>query len=511
MSRRKPTTASDLAQVRCAIYTRKSTEEGLEQAFNTLHAQREAGEAYIASQKTQGWVCLPDKYDDGGFTGANMERPALRRLMADIEAGKVDCVVVYKVDRLSRSLADFARIMETFESKGVSFVSVTQHFHTADSMGRLTLNILLSFAQFEREMISERTRDKIAAARRKGKWMGGVPVLGYDLDRSAGRLTVNEEEAWKVREIFRIYLETGTLMGTARLLNARGWTTKAWEGKKTGRTVGGQRWKKDSVYRLLSNVLYLGQVRHGDQIHPGEHEAIVDQSLWDEVQALLKRGGTGSPVRTKHDALLKGLLVCGPCQKPMGFTYSGKKDTPRYRYYACTRATKEDYRACPSKWIPADEIERFVVERIRHVVDDPRVRQVVMERCTKEASDEVQRLEAELADASASLRRLNGRVAKGASLPPGDKERLTAALDAEERRVASLGRALAEARDSRLARADVGNALRSFDRLWAALTPAEQHRFLHLLIARVEYDGAEGTVSIVFHPGVVAENKEAAA
>jgi len=199
--------------VRCAIYTRKSTEEGLDQEFNTLDAQRESAEAYIVSQKAEGWVCLPDRYDDGGFTGGNIDRPALQRLLADIEAGKIDCVVVYKVDRLSRSLIDFSKIMETFESKGVSFVSVTQQFNTTTSMGRLTLNILLSFAQFEREIIGERIRDKLGALRRKGKWAGGVPVLGYDVDRSNGspRLVVNAAEAARVREIFALYLEKGSL------------------------------------------------------------------------------------------------------------------------------------------------------------------------------------------------------------------------------------------------------------------------------------------------------------
>ena len=214
--------------VRCAVYTRKSTEEGLEQAFNSLDAQRESGEAYVAAQRHEGWVLLPDRYDDGGFSGGTMDRPALRRLLSDIEAGRVDCVVVYKVDRLSRSLLDFSRIMEVFDAKGASFVSVTQQFNTTHSMGRLTLNILLSFAQFEREIISERTRDKIAAARRKGKWAGGRPVLGYDVVSSpaGSRLVVNEDEAERVRRIFGLYLEHEALIPTVKALAARGWAAK---------------------------------------------------------------------------------------------------------------------------------------------------------------------------------------------------------------------------------------------------------------------------------------------
>src|SRR5580704_4098780 len=225
-------TAATLPLVRCAIYTRKSTEEGLEQEFNSLDAQRESAEAFIRSQTHEGWTCLPDRYDDGGFTGGNMQRPALRRLLMDIEAGKMDCVLVYKVDRLSRSLLDFARMMQAFEEHGVSFVSVTQQFNTATSMGRLVLNVLLSFAQFEREIIAERTRDKVAATRRKGKWSGGTPLLGYDLDPRGGRLLVNDEEAVRVRAIFALYLEYQSLLPLVQELERRGWLSKRWQTRK---------------------------------------------------------------------------------------------------------------------------------------------------------------------------------------------------------------------------------------------------------------------------------------
>jgi site-specific DNA recombinase len=216
--------------VRCAVYTRKSTEEGLDQEFNSLHAQRESAEAYIKSQKQMGWVCLPKHYDDGGFTGGNMDRPALQRLLDDVDQGRVDCVIVYKVDRLSRSLLDFARIMETFEKRQVAFVSITQQFNTATSMGRLVLNVLLSFAQFEREIISERTRDKIAAARRRGKWVGGHPLLGYDVQNS--KLVVNEEEAVRVRAIFELYLKHQGLIPVVQELEKLGWLTKRWQTRK---------------------------------------------------------------------------------------------------------------------------------------------------------------------------------------------------------------------------------------------------------------------------------------
>jgi len=226
---------------RCAIYTRKSCEEGLDLEFNSLHAQRESAEAFIASQQHEGWECLPDRYDDGGFSGGSLERPALNRLLEDIKTGRIDCVVVYKVDRLSRSLLDFSRIMETFDKHGVSFVSVTQQFNTTHSMGRLTLNILLSFAQFEREIIGERIRDKIAAQRRKGKWAGGVPILGYDVDRSnaSPKLVINAEEAVQVRRIFSLYQELGSLLPVVNEVNKRGWQNKVWKTKK-GLTRGGK-------------------------------------------------------------------------------------------------------------------------------------------------------------------------------------------------------------------------------------------------------------------------------
>jgi site-specific DNA recombinase len=313
MKRHPKKEASVLTLIRCAIYTRKSTEEGLEQEFNSLDAQREAGEAFIKSQASEGWTCLPDRYDDGGFTGGNMERPALKRLIADIEAGKIDCVVVYKVDRLSRSLLDFAQMMQTFDKHRVSFVSVTQQFNTATSMGRLVLNVLLSFAQFEREIISELTRDKIAAKRRKGKWTGGHPSLGYDVDPRGFRLVVNEAEAERVRTIFELYLEHESLLPVVQELERRGWVNKRWQTRK-GRMTGGQRFTRTSLYRLLTNVAYIGKVRYKDEVHDGEHAAIVDPGIWQRVQALLERNGRtgGAPVRNKFGALLKGIMRCVP-------------------------------------------------------------------------------------------------------------------------------------------------------------------------------------------------------
>src|ERR1700683_3823720 len=250
-----------IPRLRCAIYTRKSTEEGLDQEFNSLDAQREAGEAFVLSQRREGGIALPEFYDDGGFTGANMDRPALGRLLKDVEAHELDCVVVYKVDRLSRSLLDFTRMLSIFEEHKVSFVAVTQQFNTSTSLGRLTLNILLSFAQFEQELIGERTRDKMSAARRKGKWVGGCPVLGYDVDPAGGRLVVNEEEADRVRGIFALFEKHGSLLPTLAEIERRGWRLKSWT-RKTGRFRPGGPFAINSLRRLLTNILYTGAIQH---------------------------------------------------------------------------------------------------------------------------------------------------------------------------------------------------------------------------------------------------------
>jgi site-specific DNA recombinase len=353
------------SRLRCAIYTRKSTEEGLDQEFNSLEAQREAAEAFIQSQRREGWIALPELYDDGGFTGANMDRPALMRLLQAVEAGGLDCVVVYKVDRLSRSLLDFTRMLSVFEKHQVSFVAVTQQFNTSTSLGRLTLNILLSFAQFERELIGERTRDKMSAARRKGKWVGGCPVLGYDVDPAGGRLAVNEEEAERVRAIFALFEKHGSINLTLAEIERRGWRLKSWT-RKNGQYRAGGAFAPTSLLRLLTNVIYKGTVRHKGQVYPGQHAAIMPAETWDRVQHLVARGGPVARGRTrnKHMALLSGLLYCESCQARMVYSYSKKKDR-KYPYYVCLNAQRKGRAVCPSKSLPAGAIEESVLGRIR--------------------------------------------------------------------------------------------------------------------------------------------------
>ena len=353
--------------VRCAVYTRKSTEEGLEQAFNSLDAQRQAAEAYIHSQAPEGWRCLPQRYDDGGYSGGTLERPALSRLLADIAAGQIDCVVAYKVDRLSRSLLDFARMMATFDQHHVAFVSVTQQFHTATSMGRLVLHVLLSFAQFERELIAERTRDKIAATRRKGKWCGGLPLLGYDVEPKTSRLVVNLAEAARVRAIFALYREHQALRPVLRELERRGWRTKRWRTRQ-GRLRGGRRFTRNHLRQLLGNVLYNGQVRYKQEVHPGEHPALVDPALWQEVQALLRRNRQQGR-RLGQGALLGGILHCRACGCAMTASHS-RKGNRHYRYYVCAGAQKRGWQSCPAPSIRAGAIEHLVVDQIRQLGPD---------------------------------------------------------------------------------------------------------------------------------------------
>ena len=496
---------------RCAIYTRKSTGEGLDRDFNTLDAQRETAEAYIESQKNEGWICLPEHYDDGGFTGGNLDRPAMMRLMADIETDKIDCIVVYKVDRLSRSLMDFSRIMTILEQHDVSFVSVTQQFNTTHSMGRLTLNILLSFSQFEREIISERTRDKMNAARKKGKWIGGTPVLGYDIDPRRKCMIVNFEEAFKVRRIFELYLDHQSLRATIKELNNMGWFTKRWVTAKE-RVTGGKAFQIQSLFRLLTDVTYLGKIKFKGTIYEGEHEAIVDETKWQQVQKILKRNGSngGKLVRNKYGALLKGLLYCKPCQAAMIHTIQvSKSKNTKYRFYVCSSAQIRGWHTCPTKSVSVAEIEGFVINLIRNMGRDSDLVAETVKQVRKCVQDRTEMLENELWIINEKLKRNIDEVDKLTSnkiLDFNDQSFASSRLSTLDEQIRIARIRTDEIRDKiskmkieKVEKRELTKALKDFNSIWESLLLRERVRLIHLLVKRIDYDGAEEMLSLTFH------------
>jgi site-specific DNA recombinase len=370
---------------RCAIYTRKSSEEGLEQDFNSLQAQREAGEAFIKSQASEGWKLVKTAYDDGGMSGGTMERPALQRLLADIGEGLVDVVVVYKVDRLTRSLADFAKMVEMFDARGVSFVAVTQQFNTTTSMGRLTLNVLLSFAQFEREVTGERIRDKIAASKRKGMWMGGVPPLGYEVHER--RLVVNPTEANTVRYIYERYLELGCVRQLSRELDECGIVSKVRISKK-GIKSGGCRFSRGALYELLANPIHIGEIRHKQERYPGQHEAIVPRELWEGVQQRLRvnaaRGRQSSTSAIGSPLAGKIFDADGEPLYAQGAAKAGR----RYRYYVSRSLVNGSSSDDRKSWrLAAPELERAVATAAQHILSDRVEMLEVLERSEVQSPD----------------------------------------------------------------------------------------------------------------------------
>jgi len=505
MRRRKPApvAAAHLEAKRCAIYTRKSTTAGLDQAFTSLDAQRESGISYI--QRQPGWTVLEERYDDGGFTGANIDRPAFQRLLHDVEARKIDCVVVYKVDRLSRSLMDFAAVMARFNTANVAFVSVTQNFSTADSMGRLTLNMLMSFAQFEREMISERTRDKVAASRRKGKWTGGTVPLGYNVE--TGRLVVNELEAVVVQEIFALYLERRSTLEVARILNSSDRRTKR------HRSIHGNPrephdWTTNDVARVLKHPIYAGYMSSGGTLFEGEHSAIVERVVFARVQAALREGTPNRSVGVRNPAyLLRGVLRCAGCGAAFT-TASTISHGVTYRYYRCGTRDKQGAQACGSQPLPAEAIEQLVIQRVRAATADgtlagdvaASVRRRIQAR--REACQiEREHLPARIASLSQEIRRL---VDVLATVEGGARQQVQSRLqELEDQSAHSEADLVASTRQ--LAELDavevdvtwVAQSLADFDRVWDRLTVENRGRLVRAVIHRVEVDEPGNTVRVV--------------
>lgn len=502
MKRTTSPTAS-APQMRVAIYNRQSVATDLE--FGSIDAQREAVEAYVQSQRGEGWVALPDRYDDQGFSGGNTERPAFQRLVADVEAGKVDIIAAYKIDRVSRSLSDFTGFMSMLERYGVGFVSTTQAFDTRTSMGRLTLNILASFSQFERETIAERTRDKIAATRKKGMWTGGRPVLGYDVRDK--RLVVNPAEADAVRTVFEVYLEHGGLVATVEELARRGIRNKTWINRR-GKRVHGAAFDKNSVRLLLTNPLYLGRIRCGDEIVDGQHDALVDQKLFDEVaHALRQNRRTPRANVGRHGALLSGILRCAQCSAAMSIATS-QRGSRLFRYYVCQSIVKKGAAACRGSRAPAGELEEVVVSRIRAIGSEPSVltETLAAARQARRAKEpeliaESRRLAQAKADLGSQRTNLLDALQHGGAAANAIAGRLAEVdeqLGGIQQRQEEVAAQLTAIATDPVDEDAIAEALAEFTRLWDELVPRERHRVLRLLIEEVRFDGHAGEVSIQF-------------
>ena len=477
-----------IQKVRCAIYTRKSNTEGLDGDFSSLVAQREAGEAYVATQKEKGWIALPDRYDDGGYSGGTLVRPAFQRLLQHIEAGRVDCVIIYKYDRLSRSILDFLTLMETLEKCGVTFVSVTERLDTSTSTGRLMLNMLLSFGQFEREIAADRIRDKIASAKRKGMHTGGTPIFGYNtIDK---RLVVNPDEAKLVVHMFKRFCQIRSATKLAKELNEQGNCTKAWTTAK-GKVRKGGPWNKAHLYRLLNNRKYIGQVTHKDKVYPGEHEAIVPKELWDEVHQVLAENykERAARSRARTPALLKGIIRCGHCGGSMGITFT-KKRGKAYRYYLCVHASKNGYDACPVRSVAAGEIEQAVMNQLRHVFRTPELISKTFREAKGREAQEVDRLNREREELEGPLRGLNKRMerllaAEGGGSIADELRRTGEEIDQVKQRLEDADAALRGLEAHAVTESEVMDALNRLDPIWNELFPAEQARIVQLLVKEI--------------------------
>ena len=483
MIRRADTTVQQ--PIACAVYTRVSTPDQANGDFTSLDNQREACEAYVASQKHAGWTCSHERYDDAGFSGGTTERPALRRLLADTAAGLIQVVVVYKIDRLSRSLVDFTGMVRRFEQQKIALVSVTESFNTSTPTGRLHMNMLSTFAQYERELIGERTRDKMSAARRKGRWTGGHAPLGFRVHDDGGRLVVDPDGAEMLREIFALYEDRRSLISVAEELNRRGWVTK-----RAGQ-LGGKPWTKTHVHQVLTNVTPTGRVEHKGQFYPGEHEAILDVATFDRVQELLAGNSVGGGARAKnrYGHLLRGLLHCSACSCAMSPSVTRRRGKV-FRYYVCTRATKNGWKTCPHPSLNADRIEAAVVERIKVIGRDPDL--------LKETLAQIRQLKATRSPALVAERRRLERELARLRARNGDADRDQ--IGRIESRLAEIAEELAVLQATAVDKHDVAKALSMFDPVWDVLFPAERERVIALLVERVEFDAARETVAITFRP-----------
>jgi site-specific DNA recombinase len=488
--------------VRCAIYCRVSTVDQAQGEFTSIDNQREMAEAYIKSQAGKNWVVIVEHFDDSGYSAGTTERPALQRLRERIKAAEVDVVVVYRLDRLSRSQLDFITLVEEFKAAGAAFVSVTESFNTDTAVGRLTMGLLATFAEFERASISQRTADKMGAARRRGRWTGGFPVLGYDVHRDGGRLVVNVPEAETVRRIFDLYLELGSLQATAAELNRRGWHTKAWA-TKTGQFHEGVPFNKNHLSRLFRNPLYIGRVWHRGQVYDGEQPAIVGEEVSERVQELLARNRVsgGAKAKNRYGHLLRGMLHCLACGCAMSPSVT-RKNGRVFRYYVCGNATRRGWKACPHPSLPAKQIEDTIVERIRTMGSDPELAAETLAQVRSIRKSRTPELIAERKRLERALVRLQGRVIDTDS----DREVKI------EARLLEIAEELAVLEGPGIDKRKIAKALAIFDEVWSCLFPREQERVINLLVERIDFDAKRERVAITFKPtGICSLAEEVAA
>ena len=493
--------------VRCGIYTRKSHEDGLELEFNSLDAQRESAENYIASQKENGWIALPEKYDDGGFSGGNMERPALKQLMADVKAGNIDCIVVYKIDRLSRSLLDFTQLIETLNKYNVNFVSVTQHIQTTDSAGRMMLNILMTFSQYEREIIAERIKDKIAMSKRRGKYCGGYQIIGYDVDHEKKKLVINEKESEIVKYIFARYPELGSAKKLAAELNEKGYRTKTWTSRKD-RHHEGQPWNTGHIFRVLNSPVYLGKVTHYEKTFPGEHDAIISQKAWDKVHQIFEDSCHGQKRKSKIEmnTPLRGIIRCGHCGGAMAPTYSrnGKR---RYTYYFCQKDSKRAVSTCPLKRIPGGDVEKAVIQQLGAVFRTPSLMAHTFAKASELESSERERLVIEKQSCESEIFNIQSEITKlmGTNLP--EKDDKIESVKNLVTRLNGIKEELLRFKTDPINEQDVVGAFGNIEELWELLFPAEQYRLMRLIIESINV--MEDSISIILKtdemPSLIAE------
>jgi len=488
---------------RCAIYTRKSTEEGLDQDYNTLDAQRDACENYIRSQASRGWEIDPTRYDDGGFSGANIQRPAFTRLLAEIRAGRLQLVVVYKVDRLSRSLADFTRVIDGFNQAGVSFVSVTQHFDTSSSLGRMTLNILMTFAQFEREMISERISDKIASSRKRGKYTGGMPVLGYDtVDK---KLVINPDEAYQITTIFNLYLKHKSINAVAREINGWGWTIKLWK-TKAGSLSGGRKFTSTNLNGLLRNPIYIGKVRYKGDAFEGEHLPIVDPEIFEKVQQQLTKNRTcnNADKRRRLHVLLRGILVCGTCGSPMMYTYTMQNKGRKYCYYLCRKRHQKTWVACDNARLPAGKTEDFVIKQIAVMGQNPDLIAGLIENVQARRTQSLAEMTQEESLLEKQLKILhtqNQELLVHSTNPKTDSLRLLLnQIEQVQTRIKELNRQTTSLTNMKINPQEISDVLMKFTPIWDKLTGLGKTRILKMIFEKIIWHSKEESLDFIFNP-----------